>query len=63
MSLANPEGLQHYYKETPTQVTSCKYSKSFKDSFFTEQLWAAFKLSFSIRNELKQVQLQWTPSI
>ena len=38
-SCNSPKGLQLYYKETLTQVISCEYSKSFEDSFFTEQLW------------------------
>ena len=30
------EGLQLYQKETPTQVFSCKYYETFKNSFFIE---------------------------
>ena len=38
-SCTSPEGLQLYQKETPTWVFSCEYSKSFRNSFFIEQLW------------------------
>ena len=38
-SCNSPEGLQLYQKETPTWVFSCEYSKSFRNSFFIEQLW------------------------
>ena len=37
-SCKSPEGLQLYLKETPTQLFSCEHSKSFRDSFFIEQL-------------------------
>ena len=50
-SCNSPEVLQLYQKETPTQVLSCEYSKSFRDNFFTELF---FELSFSIRKELKK---------
>ena len=36
--LAIPEGLQLYLKETPTRVFSYEYSKSYRYSFFIEQL-------------------------
>ena len=29
-----PSGLQLYYKETPTQVVSCKICEIFKSTFF-----------------------------
>ena len=49
------EGLQLYYEETPTQVFSCEYSKTFRDTFFYRTTpVAAFELSFSIREELKK---------
>ena len=35
----SPEGLQLYWKETPTQVFSCEFSKSFRKIFFIEQFW------------------------
>ena len=54
----NLEGLQLYSEETPTQVFSCEYSKSFRDTFFYRTtLVAAFELSFSIREELKERKL------
>ena len=38
------EGLQLYQKKDPTQVLSCEYSKSFRDSVFIEHLlWLLLK--------------------
>ena len=34
----SPWGLQLYYKETSTQLFSCKYCDIFKSTFFTEHL-------------------------
>ena len=46
----SPEGLQPYLKETPSQVFSCDYFKSFRNNFFHRTaMVAAFDLSFSIR--------------
>ena len=33
-SCNSPEGLQLYWRETPTRVFSCEYSKTFKNNFF-----------------------------
>ena len=33
-SCNSPEDLQLYWKETPTRVFSCEYSKTFKNNFF-----------------------------
>ena len=38
-SCNSPEGLQLYQKEAPNWVFSREYSKSFRNSFFIEQLW------------------------
>ena len=47
-----PEGLQLYEKESTTQVCSCEYSQSFRDSFFNRTtLVVSYELSFSIRKE------------
>ena len=46
------ENMQLYKKETPTQVLSCEYSKSFKNSFFYRTTpVAAFELYCSIRKK------------
>ena len=37
-SLFNPEGLQLYLKETPTQVFPCEYYDMFKNTSFAEHL-------------------------
>ena len=42
-----PEGLQLYYKETPTQGFSCEIEKCLKTCFFTIHLWWLL-LSFKI---------------
>ena len=33
-----PEGLQLYYKETPTQVFPCEFCEVFKNAYFEEHL-------------------------
>ena len=39
--LINPEGVQLYLKETPTQVFSCKLCGIFKNAYFEEHLRTA----------------------
>ena len=39
--LINPEGLQLYLKETPTQVFSCKLCDIFKNAYFEEHVRTA----------------------
>ena len=34
-SLVNPESLQLYEEDTPTQMFSCKHCETFKNSFFS----------------------------
>ena len=41
------EDLQLYQKDTPTQMISCDYCESFKNTFFTEHLRAAVSGSWS----------------
>ena len=55
-SCNSPEGLQLYQKETATEVCSCKYSKSFRDSFFNRTtLWLLInEILVSEKNFLKK---------
>ena len=54
-SCSSPEGVQPYQKMTPAWLFSCKYSKSFRDSFFYRTTpAAAFELCFSIRKEFEK---------
>ena len=48
-------GLQLYFKETPTQVFSCKIYKTFKKNFFIEHL-QGLPLSVHIKEERAIVQ-------
>ena len=36
--MLEPEGLQFYKKETPTQPLCCEYCKIFKSNYFEEHL-------------------------
>ena len=55
----SPEGQQLYYKETPTWVCCCEYSKSFRNNFFYRTtLLAAFELCFSIRREFLKMKVK-----
>ena len=55
MSSSSPQSLQLCQKETPTQVFSCEYCKSFRDTiFYGANPVTAFELSFSIRKELSK---------
>ena len=45
----SPWGLQLYYKETPTQLFSCKYCDIFNSIFFTEHLqWLLLSMNRKI---------------
>ena len=39
VKIARPNGLQHYQRETPTQVFSGEYCKIFKNSILIKHLW------------------------
>ena len=54
-SCNHPKGLQLCLKETPTQVFSCEYSKSFRDAIFHRaNPVTAVELCFSIRKEFSK---------
>ena len=58
MSSSSPQSLQLYQKETPTQVFTCEYCKSFRDTiFYRANLVTDFELSFSIRKEFPKKKL------
>ena len=53
--------LEHYWKETPTQVFSCEYCEIFKNSFFIEHLWwLLLDLVISTFNPLLQNTPKWS---
>ena len=41
--MPGPQALKRYWKETPTQVLSCKYCEIFKYSFFKKTPPVAFR--------------------
>ena len=41
ISLQKPSWLQHYQKQTPTQVFSCEYCEIFKSTYFDGHLQTA----------------------
>ena len=46
-------GLEHYQKETPTQVFSCKYFEIFKNTYFEKHLRTAAFVHFKIKRSIQ----------
>ena len=61
--LINPEGLQIYLKETPTQAFSCKIYDIFKNAYFEEHLRTAgftLNLIFETSTAYCLIPIGWT---
>ena len=58
--LINPEGLQLFLKETPTQVFSCKICDIFKNAYFEEHLrTASFALNLIFKTSTADSIFYW----
>ena len=61
--LINPEGLQIYLKETPTQAFSCKIYDIFKNAYFEEHLRTGgftLNLIFKTLTAYCLIPIRWT---